>query len=54
MAGRMTEDRYTTTEADAGRFERVFGDADRYDDRPTRAEIERELADYSWDPNGAA
>lgn len=48
------DDRVTSTEVDAGRFEREFGDAERYDDRPTRAEIEREQADYSWDSNGAA
>jgi hypothetical protein len=49
----MTEDRYTNTEADAGRFEAIYGDAEVYDDRPTRSEILAMERDYSWDSDGA-
>lgn len=36
-------DLYTNTEADAGRFERMYGD-EGYDDRPTRRECEADEA----------
>jgi hypothetical protein len=50
----VTEDRYTNTERDAGRFEDIYGDAEVYDDRPARSEILAMERDYSWEPDGAA
>jgi hypothetical protein len=48
----VIEDRYTTTEHDAGRFEDIFGDAEVYDDRPTRSEVLAAEHDYSWESDG--
>lgn len=40
-------DVFTNSELDAAAFETVFGDADAFDDRPTRDEIDREEGS-SW------
>jgi rubrerythrin len=42
----MREDRFTNTEHDAALYEERRGQADDLDDRPTRAEAERDACEH--------
>ena len=46
------EDRFTNTPEDAARFEARRGQAEHVDDRPTRAELERDEAECDCYPGG--